>query len=53
MLYKLYFYYGYSHYRHYRHDNAKVIQALKEALTNDRALLFDLVVLIYETNLAT
>ena len=50
MLYKLYFYYGYSH---YRHDNAKVILALKEALTNDRALLFDLVVLTYETNLAT
>ncbi|MBI0029383.1 hypothetical protein H3S88_11795 [Gilliamella sp. B14448G11] len=48
MLYKLYFYYGYSH---YRHDNAKVIQALKEALTTDRALLFDLVELTYEINL--
>lgn len=48
MLYKLYFYYGYSH---YRHDNAKVIQALKEALTTSRAPLLDLVVLTYEINL--
>lgn len=48
MLYKLYFYYGYSH---YSHDNAKVIQALKEALTTGRALLFDLVELTYEINL--
>ncbi len=48
MLYKLYFYYGYSH---YRHDNAKVIQALKEALTTGRALLLDLVELTYEINL--
>lgn len=50
MLYKLYFCYGYSH---YRHDNAKVFQALKEALTTSRALLLDLVILTYETNLAT